>query len=147
MLVYKLTIIFCSFTRLLCEQVMECNAVIWSNQAFLQPLPFPCVPGPVYFSEQGQQFCVINSGGHQTDQSLQVCSYKYHTFRLPQNLRPAKYRIRLNVLLHMNTTQGEMVIQFDCYEPTNQIVIHAREEWVSIDQDSVVVSDRSSQGR
>ena len=143
----------------------ECVQVQWKNETFFkandqgkeEQLPGECLPGPVFFSDTGQKFCLARTAG-QEDSSLLVCNNRPKTYRLPQNLMPSSYKLKLYIFLHRssqlkseqqmkpNSTRGEVEIIFRCNEPTNQVLFHADSKFIAIDYDSVMVTGKSNQG-
>ena len=137
----------------------DCTKVQWSNADYFKPsdpkqsgeLPGYCVPGSLLFNN-GESFCISNEPDEEETDSVVVCNKRPDTYRLPQHLMPIRYKVKIYAFIDKKEkyTTGEVEIEFECKESTNQIVFHANKESIEIEKDSVKVTssvDKADQGR
>ena len=130
-----------------------CTEVNWGEKDYLvmrteKPLQSNCLPGKMFFNSDGQKFCLERPNGK--DPSVLGCSnpnqkevYQIPTsLRLPTNVVPVAYHVRLETDLKERRTSGYTSIGVTVTRPTRQIVLHANTRTLKIYPSQVSLQER-----
>ena len=117
-----------------------------------KPLPAKCLPGKIFFNSDGQKFCLERPNGNEP--SVLGCSnpnpkevYQIPTsLRLPTNVVPVAYHVRLETDLKERRTSGYTSIGVTVTRPTRQIVLHANTRTLKIDPSQVSFMRKNPNG-
>jgi len=77
-----------------------------------------------------------------TEETTMGPRYVIPDYRLPANLIPSHYTVRINPKIEDGSTnqyaRGSIIMRVDCKEETNEVVLHANA--IQIDEDSIEVN-------
>ena len=142
------------FSYFQCCYQSPCEEVNWKDKDFLvinteKPLPAQCLNGKVFVASDGRTFCL--KGSNAMDPSAVECNEANVTRiptsrRLPTAVVPVAYHVRLETDLVQNTTNGYTRIEVIVNSPTRQIVLHAHEQFLIIDQSRVSLTRGKTKG-
>ena len=131
-----------------------CTEVNWGEKDYLvmrteKPLQSNCLPGKMFFNSDGQKFCLERP--NPTDPSVLECSLPHDyqiptSLRLPTNVVPVAYRVRLETDLAERKTAGYTSIKVKVTNPTRHIVLHADTKTLNIDESQVSFTRKKTNG-
>ena len=135
-----------------CQQESPCTNVLWKSSLFIpvqtsEQLPPKCVQNRVYFNSTGHKFCIV--GSEAANPSALECvpePVATTSLRLPGNVVPVKYHVRLEPDLVKRTTTGYTMIEVLVTSPSRQIVVHANTTILKIDNSRVSMSRKTKNG-